>query len=340
MKCNEFTIVFSSDNRGILPLRMALHSLLTTAKPETFYKIHILSDGLDEGNTKSIKETVSRFNCYLNIIDVANILKKHDFPYTENLPMAAWSRIFIPELLSEESGKALYLDIDVLVCQDLTDLFATDISGKALGVVYENFTHRGGDFNQRLGIPLTHTKYFNSGVLLMNLDVFREKHLSEAVARYAAENREKLIAFDQDALNAVLYDLATPMHPRWNWNDRQTKRMLRRTLDEPFWNCATPQQEIEAASNPGIVHYLGPHKPWRYNWRYEGARYEKALRAAGLLQGHLPGRTFPAILKKYLYKPVYWLIAKKMARFKYQLEQDRQLSPPPQSCRCISGCAA
>ena len=47
MKKNEFAVVLASDNRGILPLSVTVFSLLNTAGPETFYKIYVLSDGID-----------------------------------------------------------------------------------------------------------------------------------------------------------------------------------------------------------------------------------------------------------------------------------------------------
>jgi lipopolysaccharide biosynthesis glycosyltransferase len=73
---------------------------------------------------------------------------------------------------------------------------------------------------------------------------------------------------------------------------------------------------VEAALEPGILHYQGVHKPWRYNWRYEGERYERVMREAGLLRGPLPGRTLPAVLKKHLYRPVYRMTARKILRLK------------------------
>ena len=50
MKKNEFAVVLASDNRGILPLSVTVFSLLNTAGPETFYKIYVLSDGIDGEN--------------------------------------------------------------------------------------------------------------------------------------------------------------------------------------------------------------------------------------------------------------------------------------------------
>lgn len=200
MKKNEFAVVLASDNRGILPLSVTVFSLLSTAAPETFYKIYILSDGIDGENRNSIERLAAPFECRLEFIDVSGILEEHDFPHTEQWPVPAWGRVFIPELLKEERGNILYLDIDVLVCRDLTELFRTDMSGKAVGVVFENFSRPGSHFNERLEMPLTCTGYFNSGVLLMNVDVFREKNLVRAVLDYAVSHRDRLTCPDQDAL--------------------------------------------------------------------------------------------------------------------------------------------
>ena len=279
MKKNEFAVVLASDNRGILPLSVTVFSLLNTAGPETFYKIYVLSDGIDGENRASVERLAAPFDCRLEFIDVSGILEEHDFPHTEQWPVPAWGRVFIPELLKEERGNILYLDIDVLVCRDLTELFRTNMDGKAVGVVFENFSRPGSHFNERLEMPLTCTGYFNSGVLLMNVDVFRERNLVRAVLDYAVTHRDRLTCPDQDALNGALCELTVPLHPR-------------------------------------ILHYQGVHKPWRYNWRYEGERYERVMREAGLLRGPLPGRTLPAVLKKHLYRPVYRMTARKILRLK------------------------
>lgn len=99
----------------------------------------MLSDGIDGENRASVERLAAPFDCRLEFIDVSGILEEHDFPHTEQWPVPAWGRVFIPELLKEERGNILYLDIDVLVCRDLTELFRTNMDGKAVGVVFENF---------------------------------------------------------------------------------------------------------------------------------------------------------------------------------------------------------
>ena len=123
MKKNEFAVVLASDNRGILPLSVTVFSLLNTAGPDTFYKVYVLSDDIDAGNRRKLEELAAPFDCRLEFIEISNILEEHDFPHTEQWPVPAWGRVFIPELLKEEKGNILYLDIDVLVCRDLTELY-------------------------------------------------------------------------------------------------------------------------------------------------------------------------------------------------------------------------
>lgn len=322
MNKNEFPVVLASDNRGMLPLSMTIFSLLNTAAPETFYKVYILSDGISPSNQDGIRELAAPFDCRITFIEIADILEKHDFPHTDQWPVPAWGRVFIPDLLQEETGNILYLDIDILVCRDLTELFRTDLTDKAVGVVFENFSKEGSHFNERLDMPLTCTGYFNSGVLLMNVDLFRERNLVETVLNYAVRHRASLTCPDQDALNGALCELTAPLHPRWNWHDGLTRRILKNDPQAPLWRGVTPRQAVEAALEPGILHYQGVHKPWRYNWRYEGARYEQAMRDAGLLHGPLPGRTLAAVLKKYLYKPVYKLTRKKILELQRKFERE------------------
>lgn len=86
MKKNEFAVVLASDNRGILPLSVTVFSLLSTAAPETFYKIYILSDGIDGENRNSVERLAAPFECRLEFIDVSGILESTTFPIRNSGP--------------------------------------------------------------------------------------------------------------------------------------------------------------------------------------------------------------------------------------------------------------
>ena len=103
-----------------------------------------------------------------------NNLEKKDFPVST----AALFKFDLPNLLPDSIEKVLYLDGDIIVQGDLSELYSTDISDVYAGVVkdYRGLTLKG-DFNERLKI--NHTAYFNSGVLLLNLSLLRNDNLPE-----------------------------------------------------------------------------------------------------------------------------------------------------------------
>ncbi len=310
-------LAFASDDRGALPLRVAVYAAMREARPETPCRVYILSDGISEEHRRELLATAARFpKCELRIIDVSGLSAPSAFKTTQRWPLVAWSRIFLPELLPDES-RVVYCDIDTLACRDLAELFAVDLRGKALGAVLEHYSHAGSHFNERLGIPPEALGYFNSGVLVMDLDRFRRLGLTERVVRYAADRREALTCPDQDALNGALCDEVTPLHPMWNWHDGLTRNILRSDPQKKLWRGAKPREAVEAALRPGILHYMGPHKPWRYNYRLEGPRYARALKESGAWEGPLPGRTWKKSLKNYAYRPLYaltWWKIRRLAR--------------------------
>ncbi len=111
---------------------------------------------------------------------------------------------------------------------------------------------------QSLNIPLTCPGYFNSGVLMMNLDFFRKNNLIDRLLAYARENYEKFELPDQDTLNAPLYDEAIKLHPRRNWNDLGTRRLIHRKAAPPRTvRRATVIEAVEASLYPGINHFCG-----------------------------------------------------------------------------------
>lgn len=61
------------------------------------------------------------------------------------------------------------------------------------------------DNYKRLHYPSSDS-YFNSGVLLINLDYWREKKLMYKALDYIAKNGNNLVFYDQDVLNALLHN--------------------------------------------------------------------------------------------------------------------------------------
>lgn len=316
MSRESLTVVYASDDRGVIPLGVAIYSLLSTASAGTTYKVYVLSNNISIANQNRISTLASGVYARHAIvcIEVSESIASFGLPATDKWPIAAWSRVFIPNFLADEKGVVLYCDIDTLVCRDLQELFDTPLHGKAIGVVLEHLSHENSHFNERLDIPLACPGYFNSGVMLIDLEVFREKKLVGRILEYAATHRDRLTCPDQDALNGALCDEIQPIHHKWNWHDGLTRLILKRRPNSRMIRGATLEDAVEAALRPGILHYQGPNKPWRYNYRIERRRYKQALVSSGFGASSLPGWTLGKWLKAVFYTPIYWLTWLKIRR--------------------------
>ena len=182
-------------------------------------------------------------------------------PVPPGFAPALWYRIFLPELLGDVE-RVLYIDVDALATDDLRPLWETDMAGRPIAavtnVLMPHHRHRPAE----LGVP--EERYFNSGVLLMDLEVMRARRTTQALLACAEERGDALEWGDQDALSIVLGDVRVPLHPRWN----AMNSLIFPWADEVYGADAA----AEARRRPGIRHFEGPdvNKPWHRRSTVEG----------------------------------------------------------------------
>lgn len=300
------SIVFASDARGIIPLSVAIWSLLEQAAEGSDYHITVLSDGIPESSQTFIRQLADRCgkSHSLRFLELKEVIPE-GLGVTDAIPRATWARLFLGRMLPDVD-RALYLDIDTMCCADLSALCEMDMKGAAVAGVLEEKSHPTSSFNERLGIPLSCPGYINAGVMLMDLARFREEDLDVKCLEFYEKHREISYALDQDSINGALFDKILPIHPRWNWNDGRTRRLGFVKEDEKMWKGYPLMDSVQAALYPGILHFIGQHKPWFYNYRIEGKRYEECMARAGLLgKNGLPGFTFAKWLKKKTHALLY-----------------------------------
>lgn len=166
-----------------------------------------------------------------------------------------WYRTFLPQLLPDET-RVLYLDSDTLVLRDLLPLWRTDLAGHAVAAVTNLFF--GGDASVdwalALGLP-DRAAYFNTGVMLMDLDHFRKHGVTARILEHGRRNASSLRFGDQDSFNAVLHRERLPLPLLWN---SMRTLMLTHQSDAHF----TEREMRDARCQPAIVHFEGPTKPW------------------------------------------------------------------------------
>lgn len=213
-------------------------------------RIVILHLGISGENVASLRECVT--NASVDVIDCAGMLDDSWVP-PGHVTSATYLRFLAADLLPDEST-CLYLDGDAIVRRDPSAVFQTDMSNTTLAAVQSRvapyLASVGGVGHWfELGLPSTHP-YFNAGVLLMNLDRWRELDVTDRLTDYLRRYGSEILHGDQEAMNAVLCEDWIVLDRTWNYITHVSESFLQHPEAEP--------------ADPHVVHFAGRRKPWSH----------------------------------------------------------------------------
>jgi len=223
-----------------------LHSLLSHNRDVTLHVLH--GAGAPAAERERLRQVAAAFGAPLHFLQAPAGARST----SPHFPDSVWYRIYLPELLPQ-LDRILYLDCDLVVLGSLRELWDTDISGHVLAAVTNPLPRPLQDYpTAQLGLPPD--AYFNSGVLLLNLQRLRRENARERLLEYARQHPDNACP-DQDALNALFHTDRLALHPRWNFQVPLTDLKPEHT--------PLPAEQVQAAAAaPAIVHFSGPFKPW------------------------------------------------------------------------------
>lgn len=234
-----------------------LHSILENKNSDHHIKLYIIGNISNE-NQQRINRVTQKFGVTVQFYSVSNSIFK-GFKLYGYFKKEAYYRILIPDLLDDDIEKAIYLDSDIVVKDDITKLWNMNIDNYYLAAVQATGKCAHKIRKKILGIPIDY-KYFNSGVMVLNLKKWRKGNISSKVIEFARKNPAKLRFIDQDSLNAILYN---------NWLELS-----------PIWNYTTLFIKTNPQKDPSIIHFTGKSKPWSsyHPLKKEYIKYEKKIR--------------------------------------------------------------
>lgn len=259
---SNIPIVMNIDNNGTGPSAVTISSICKNAKPETSYKFNMLvPNDFSDKNKENLFQTCNSFkNCEINIIKV-NPEDEFKNPYTsDNIPKVAYFRLLSPQLLKDKN-KVLYLDNDLIINNDLSDLFNIDlksnyVSGvKDVAIACDNNYYKYY-YKSKYGVK-TGDGYINSGVLLMNLKKMREDGLVNKFRQFIEEHFE-LPMHDQDTINSICYNRILHLPFKFNVMNKYYKNK------DAAISCLGSEEANIAFDHPEILHF-SPQKPWNQN---------------------------------------------------------------------------
>lgn len=222
--------------------------------PGESMEICLLHDGIPAEPLGVVERQCAQYGFSLRPVKVDGAVFANA-PVTRQYPQAMYYRLLAPHLLPEGLDRALYLDPDTLVINSLRPLWDLDLAGHLFAAAsHTGKTELVHNLNQvRLK---TDREYFNSGVLLMNLEAGRREIQPEAIFRYAQEHAKELVLPDQDILNALYASRILALDDYvWNYDARNYNTYLLRSagIRDLDWVMA----------HTAVLHFCGKAKPWR-----------------------------------------------------------------------------
>lgn len=249
-------IFFAVDDNYTPYLTVALASLKDNASDGYFYDINILIEKISD-KYKDVIESMQTENIKITFCDVTEKVRAlcSRLHLRDYYTRATYYRFFIPDMFPQYD-KGLYLDCDIAITRDVAQMYNTSLGNNLVGAMSDEIITDIDVFGRYsevvLGIP--RNKYFNAGILVMNLKEMRKMRIEEVFASLLSI-RTYSVAQDQDYLNVICYGKVRYLDILWN---------------------KTPMPYADPDRTPFIAHYKINFKPWKYDgvvygdlfWKY------------------------------------------------------------------------
>lgn len=255
---NDIEIVLICDDGYIVPTLTTVFSLFQSKNANSAYKVHIIANTLNE-------EKYEIFNSLEDenfIIDIVMINESKVFELAGSMKdsfcvatPSALLKFFIPQIINVQ--KVLYLDGDILVKKDLSDLYSIDIGNYFGGAVIDS-----SKLYSNRPIVKEKNSYFNSGVMLLNL-VKMASVINDLIITKKEQPDQTLM--DQDVFNIVIGNNIVNLPIKYNFLYtnliRAKKNYTIKDLNILYGTHYKSLREIYVDAS--IIHYASKDKPWK-----------------------------------------------------------------------------
>jgi lipopolysaccharide biosynthesis glycosyltransferase len=277
MSREHHALILSANDAYARALAVAAWSALVHLSEEAELAIHVLDHGFTNTSRERLTRVVRAAGRDTELRWLTVPADRVDFG-DERFTGASYARLLIPELLPTDVERAVYLDCDVLVRNDISPLFTAPIGEAEVAWVRDVAIPSTTDEHSGVREPSQARPYFNAGVLVMNLAQWRRTGLGDRALAYCAASEQALPWADQDALNALV-ERWHELDYRWNF---QHPRLFR---DPPPPECdpraAIYERRQELFRDAAVLHFTG-QKPWYGSCTIRGTRdWIRALAASG-----------------------------------------------------------
>lgn len=248
-----YHVLCATDNNFAQHCAVMVCSLLSNNKHYQWC-IHVLENSLTTDNKNKLLSVTNEFKQSLVFHTIpSTIAAELRVGKDSAVSDAAYWRLYVASIINDMSiERLLYLDCDIVVNGDLSPLYNIDMAEYTIAAIRD--INNPAKDSQRQSISFSYRdRYFNSGVLLINMNKWREEGIEKKLVDCAKKLNSKLFP-DQDPLNKVFRGKWLELSPVWN------RFSLVRYQDVYFQNKA---DELDYIYHPRIIHYASPVcRPW------------------------------------------------------------------------------
>ena len=268
-------IVYSSDNNYSRHVGISVTSLFECNKDVQDITVYIIDNNISEENHNRLDRIAKKYNRKIEYIPFEKYKERLQLNNKWELPISAYARLFVGEMLPDNVDKVLYLDCDTIVCDSLSELWHIDMKGNTIASVEDVCSCL---FWEETGIE-HQFRYICSGVILIDLKKWRSINAQDKMIEYIDERKGVVRHHDQTILNGVFWNDCLIIPPKYDALT-PTFIMSYENLKAYFklWDKYYTKQEIkESIKRPAIIHYTSSNvgRPWENNKHPKAKIYQR-----------------------------------------------------------------
>ena len=270
-------IVYVSNENYARHMAVSMVSLFDRNRSRKELTVYVFSIGITSKSRRLLQDMADGYGRTIRWIDLDNLREQFDFQiHTQGFDISAMGRLFAGSLLPDTATRVLYLDCDTVVTRSLKELWNTCLHGNVAGAVMEPTIYE--PVKEKIGLG-SQDAYVNSGVLLIDLKLWRQQGIERQLLDFYREKEGRLFACDQDLINGVLKGKICFLPPKYNFFSNYRyfsyKELVRRS---ETYKAVGKKAFQTAKRHPAIIHYAGDERPWvRGNFNHYRRVYEHYL---------------------------------------------------------------
>lgn len=283
-------IIYASNNAYAKYLGISMLSLLDTNQELQELNVYVLSFNISEENLVHLRNIAGKYQRGIHFIDITKFERLIPFFFnTSGYNPIVLSRLFLCRYLPADMERILYLDCDIIVNGSIKEFETIPFGNSLVAAVPELLMPIE---KKALIGHAKHETYYNAGVLLVNLPLWRKENVETIFMEYYKSMNGQLLYNDQDIINHCCKGRILTLNHRYNLSTNlfYFPRYFVKKI-QPAYDTNDAKTYSDILKKPTIIHYMGDERPWiegnhnKYRTHYDYYFRQSPWKDEPLIQG-------------------------------------------------------